>query len=165
MNRPLYSTLCGVLGVFAVSGVLFAMSHGDAPSLPEDLDDFEHVNTLVVPDAGSPIHGFHHFYVDDRGREIFRNGGSDEYPDGTVFVGKVYAPGETAEGRYQEGDLVAYTLMEKDAGSQTTHATGGWHFVMLDAEGEPKRVDPVEACFGCHEPSPETDFVLSTPLG
>ena len=27
-----------------------------------------------------------------------------------------------------------------------------------------KGVDPVQACFGCHEPSPETDFVLSSPL-
>ena len=106
----------------------------------------------------------HHFYANEPGRTTFSNEGSNDYPDGTVFVGKVYATVETDEGRYKEGNLVAYTLMQKDARTNETEATGGWHFVMFDAEGKNKNVNPVQDCFGCHQPSAETDYVLSTPL-
>lgn len=118
----------------------------------------------VVPSSDSPIHGMHHYYANEPGRTTLSNGGSNDYPDGTVFVGKVYAPVETDDGRYKEGNLVAYTLMQKDARTNETEATGGWHFVMFDAEGKNKNVNPVQDCLGCHQPSAEADYVLSTPL-
>lgn len=154
-----------VVATLAAATLLFAVDPAEVPVLPEDLDTFSHVNTLVVPDSESPIHGVHHFYANDRARRAFESGGSDEYPDEAIFVGKVYKPVKTDDGRYKEGDLVAYTLMEKDAVDVSAEATGDWHFVMYDAEGTNKNVDPAKNCFGCHEPSPETDFVLSTPLG
>jgi hypothetical protein len=79
-------------------------------------------------------------------------------------VGKVFKVHETDEGRLKEGELAAYTHMEKDAGASDTQETGGWRFVMYTAAGGKKDVDPVQACFQCHQPSPETDYVLSTPL-
>ena len=156
-----------VLGALAAATtVLFAIDvvPDPGPGLPDDFDGFVHINSLLVPDDESPIHGFHHFYMNNRALGTFRGGGTDEYPDGTIIVGKVYAPEKTDEGRYREGELAAYTLMQKEAGALETRATGGWHFVMFDAEGANKGVDPVQACFGCHEPSPGTDFVLSSPL-
>ena len=162
----------------AAAGLLFAVDSTEVPErpdrdplnpakipvLPDNLDTFEHVNTLVVPDPDSPIHGIHHFYANHRAAAALEAGGSDEYPTEAIFVGKVFKPVKTDEGWYTEGDLVAYTLMEKDPVDVAARVTGGWHFVMYDAEGASKGVDPVEACFGCHEPSPETDFVLSTAL-
>jgi len=148
----------------ATVALAVAASEHQEPTLPADLTDYEHINTLVVPDAESPIHGIHHFYMGPTGRQEFRAGGTDEYPDGTTIVGKVFAPVKTDDGRYMEGDLVAYTMMKKDAGAQATAATGGWHFTMHEPGGEAKGVDPAQACFGCHQPSPRTDFVLSTPL-
>ena len=171
--------VAAAIAALAVAGLLFAVDPTEVPErpdrdtvspakipvLPDSLDTFEHVNTLVVPDPDSPIHGIHHFYANDRAAAAFDAGGSDEYPTEAIFVGKVFKPVKTDEGWYKEGDLVAYTLMEKDPVDVAARVTGGWHFVMYDAEGAVKSVDAVEACFGCHEPSPETDFVLSTPLG
>jgi hypothetical protein len=129
------------------------------------MEDFEHINTLVAPDTARPIHGIHHFYMSQTGMELFRNGGTAEYPEGTVIVGKVYKPMETSGGHYKEGDLAGYTMMKKDPDAGTTQATGGWHFVMFGPDRMDQDVDPVVGCFGCHAPSRETDFVLSTPLG
>jgi hypothetical protein len=145
-------------------GLALAMSHGEAPSLPADLEDHHHVNTLVVTDDESPIHGIHHFYMGETGRDLFLGGGTDEYPDGTTFVGKVFKPERSEEGRWREGKLAAYTLMLKDSGEEATTETGGWHFVMYGPDGTSRGVDPVRDCFGCHRPQPDTDFVLSTPL-
>jgi hypothetical protein len=162
MTRSRTWPLVGIIGL--VSVLILGMDHGDTPSMPDDLSAYEHVNTLVVPRSDSPIHGIHHFYVNRRGLTHFEDGGTEQYPDRTIFLGKVFAPVETEDGWIREGELVAYTLMQKDADAESTADTGGWHFVMYDAQGGAKDIDPAKDCFGCHEPSPETDFVLSQPL-
>jgi hypothetical protein len=150
-----------LLGLLAVSAAVA----GDAVSLP-DMDDFAHINTLVVPDKESPIHGIHHFYMNPKGLEVFAQAaqGQADYPEGTVIVGKVFKPEKTQEGRYKEGGLAAYTYMEKAPGAEGTDDTGGWRFAMLTPEGTDMGVDPVKNCFGCHKPHKDTDYVLSTPL-
>jgi len=166
---PLRRWLPGAIalpGLLIVLGAVSSDPQGSQElSLPADLHQYDHINTLVVPSADSPIHGIHHFYMSENGRDLFLDGGTDQYPDGTVFVGKVYQPVETEEGRYREGALAAYTLMMKDSGSEATGETGGWHFAMFGPDGTNRGVDPVEGCFGCHQPSSDTDFVLSKPLG
>lgn len=157
--------LAGMVALAAASTLLFAVDIDPDPGLPEDFDGFVHINSLVVPNQESPIYGIHHFYMNDLALGTFRSGGTREYPDGTVIVGTVYTPVKTEKGRYKEGDLMAYTLMQKEADAVETMATGGWHFMMFEADGQSTGVAPVKDCFGCHEPSPETDFVLSTPLG
>lgn len=150
--------------VAILAGMVLPSPQEEQPSLPDDLGQYEHINTLVVPGSESPIHGIHHFYMNPLGFEIFLNGGTEEYPDGAIIVGKVFKPLETEEGRFKEGELAAYTLMVKDSDSPATRETGGWHFVMFGPDRENRGVDPVEGCFGCHAPSPGTDFILSTPL-
>ena len=163
-RNTLYTKSIAVISLVFLSGLALAMSHGDAPSLPENLQNFKHINTLFVVDSESPIHGIHHFAIGKKGREAFLQGGTEEYPEGTTFLGRVYKPVQTKDGRYKEGKLVAYTMMHKDPSSKATKDTGGWHFVMFGPNGENKGVDPVKSCFGCHKPSPDTDYVLSTPL-
>jgi len=153
-----------LMAMALTAGLGLATSQEEGQSLPENLDEYKHVNTLIVPNAESDIHGLHHFYMGKKGRQAFMQGGTNQYPDGTTFVGKVYKIVETTEGRYKEGDLAAYTLMRKDSDAQSTQDTGGWHFVMFTSDGANKDVDPAKHCFGCHEPSPETDYVLSEPL-
>lgn len=163
-NRKAIIEFIVIFALLSIAGTARTMSHGASPELPADLDDYKHVNTLVAPSADSPIQGIHHFYMGKTGRKTFMQGGTDEYPDGTTFVAKVYKPVKTEEGRYMEGDLAAYTMMKKDSGSEATKETGGWFFVMFGPDRKNKGVDPVKTCFGCHEPSPETDYVLSKPL-
>jgi hypothetical protein len=156
--------LGGALLLALLSGMALALPQDQAPALPDDMSEYKHINTLVVPQSESPIHGIHHFYMSPEGREAFLAGGTDEYPDGTIIVGKVFQPVETGGGHLKEGELAAYTLMVKDSNAPATRQTGGWHFAMFGPDRKNQGVDPVEGCFGCHTPSPETDFVLSKPL-
>ncbi len=164
LNKNLSKGLMILITIMLTAGLALAMSHSDQLSMPKELNEFDHINTLFVPNTASPIHGIHHFYMGTKGRKAFMQGGTDEYPDGTTFVGKVYKPVKTEAGRYQEGDLAAYTMMKKDSSAKVTKKTGGWHFVMFGPDGKNKGVDPAKSCFGCHKPSPETDYVLSKPL-
>jgi len=150
-----------VLISFAV--VAFAASHKAPDSLPENLDTYDHSNTLAVPDKESPIHGIHHFYMNEVGMKTFQERGK-EYPDGTIIVGKVYKVRETKEDWLKEGDLAAYTYMGKNEKSESTKDTGGWHFLQFDSRGQKMDINPVKNCFGCHKPHEDTDFVMSTPL-
>lgn len=141
------------------------ISGSSESGLPEDLASFQHVNSLVVPDSDSPIHGIHHFYANQSALKTLRTGISDgSYPDGSVFVGVVFAPEKTKDGRYMEGKRAAYTVMRKASSDQATRETGGWHFAMFTATGEKMDVDPVKDCFGCHQPHADTDFVMSDLL-
>lgn len=103
------------------------------------MDDFKHINTLVSPDKKSPIHGIHHFYLNQKGMETFNSMKEEKmYPDGAIFIGKVFKVMKTEEGRLKEGDMAAVTYMRRLADLDETKNTGGWHFVMFTPDGTPK---------------------------
>jgi hypothetical protein len=157
--------LAAALAALAALAPLAAGAGEAGRSLPADLDQYRHVNTLVVPGADSPIHGIHHFYMNETARQAFRQRpGKGGYPAGSRIVGKVYKVVETDDGRLREGGLAAYTYMAKEPDYVSAEKTGGWLFVMFDAQGRAKDLNPAQKCFGCHAPSPETDYVLSEPL-
>ena len=126
---------------------------------------YQHVNTLVVPEADSPIHGIHHFYMNDKAQDVFsKHSPGADYPAGAKIVGKVFKVVKTDDGRIKEGDLAAYTYMEKAPDSDEAQKTGGWVFRQFDAKRKDMGVDPVAGCFGCHEPHANSDYVMSEPL-
>lgn len=150
--------------IIATAWMIQASSH-DAPSLPKDMSDFQHINSLVVTNADSPIHGIHHFYMNGKGMETFKESAANgAYPEGTRIVGKVFKVVATENGRYMEGDLAAYTYMEKAPEHPMAEKTGGWIFMQFDAKKDDMGVDAVKNCFGCHKPHEKTDFVMSKPL-
>jgi hypothetical protein len=51
-----------------------------ALTLPQDVEDFKHVGSLVIPDKASPLFGIHHFYLNDKGMAAFKKSGP--YPGG-----------------------------------------------------------------------------------
>ena len=160
MSKRIGIALTLTLLVFLFAATVTSSQH--EADLPPDLVSWLHINSLVVPDTASPIHGIHHFYANESAVNTM-TGGLDggSYPDGAAFVGVVFAPVKTDEGRFKEGDRVAYTLMRKDSGNEATANTGGWHFVMFSADGSRMDIDPVKNCFECHQPHSKTDFVMS----
>ena len=163
MSRILATTISLLALALLLAATVTSSSH--QPGLPQDLASFQHVNTLVVPDTTSPIHGFHHFYANESALKTLKAGvGDGSYPDGALFVGVVFAPEKTGDGRYMEGKRAAYTVMRKATDDEATQNTGGWHFAMFTAAGEKMDIDPARACFGCHQPHAETDFVMSELL-
>ena len=94
-------------------------------------------------------------------------------PHGTVltlvqFKAKVDdkgAPLKDAKGRFQKGDLVAYTVMEKRAGWGAEYPAdlrnGEWEYQVF---GPTKAVNDkanLKSCFQCHKPHAGQDYVIS----
>ena len=152
------------IGLICLFMVGMVISRQDV-ELPDDMSKFSHVNTLAVPDAESPIHGIHQFYLNEKGMEVFTSDKEGKkYPDGTIFLGRVYKVVKTDDGWLKEGDLMAVTYMRKESDSEAVQNTGGWRFVMFTPDGSVKDIDPLKACFFCHKPHEKSDFVISTPL-
>jgi amicyanin len=94
-------------------------------------------------------------------------------PSGTVLTLVQYkarlddkgAPVKDANGRFQKGDLVAYTVMEKRAGWGAEYGpelrNGEWEYQVF---GPGKAVNDkanLKACFQCHKPHAGQDYVIS----
>ena len=96
-------------------------------------------------------------------------------PHGTVLTLVQYKavvdaqgnPVKDAKGRFQKGDLVAYTVMEKRAGWGTEYAddirNGEWEYAAFGADGKFNDKANYKACFQCHKPHDAMDFVISHP--
>jgi Cytochrome P460 len=151
---------------FLVLGTVFAAPAGDELKIPAGFQHWYLVNSMIVT-KDSPlftaIGGLHHIYVNSVGMPRLKKGGSDPYPDGTIFVDDV-REFSLADGSYSQGGRKAITLMLKDA--KKYDSTGGWGFQVW-AGGDPKKplvTDPVKMCFTCHIPQKDNDYTFSTFL-
>ena len=96
-------------------------------------------------------------------------------PDGTVLTLVQYKaevdpqgnPIKDAKGRFLKGDLVAYTVMEKRTGWGTEYPddirNGEWEYSAFGVDGKFNDKANYKACFQCHKPHEEKDFVISYP--
>jgi plastocyanin len=94
-------------------------------------------------------------------------------PSGTVltllqYKAKLDAQGnpvKDAQGRFIKGDFVAYTVMEKRTGWGTEYPAalrnGEWEYAAFNAEGKLNDKANYKACFECHKPHEQQDFVIS----
>jgi plastocyanin len=94
-------------------------------------------------------------------------------PHGTVLTLVQYkakvddkgAPQLDAKGRFQKGDLVAYTVMQKGDGWGKSFPddirNGDWDYQVFNAEKKVNEKANLKACFQCHKPHAEQDFVIS----
>lgn len=54
----------GAMCLSTIALVALASAPDSQPqSLPGNLDEYEHINSIVVADPESPVTGFHHFYI------------------------------------------------------------------------------------------------------
>lgn len=156
------------LQIILLTAVLLVVSLPDSAvradshqlGLPEDFSGYRHIHSLVINDEQSPLFGFHHFYVNETGWETFANQGPFPYPQGTVFLGAVYKVKQDGT-HYNEGSPGVYTMMLKDPAAEKT---GGWLFGTFDPDGKLVEQDVQQACFTCHAPLKDQDYVFSSPL-
>jgi cytochrome c553 len=87
-----------------------------ALTLPQDVEDFKHVGSLVIPDKASPLFGIHHFYLNDKGMAAFKKSGP--YPGGHDL-----RRGGLRGGRSRRGARGVVTYMV--AGTQYVATTAG----------------------------------------
>lgn len=128
-------------------------------ALPKDLDSYTYTGSLVIPDKNSPLFGFFHYYINNKGLTAFKKGGP--YPEGTIIVGKVYDVVTSLVGGMIEGKILRYSYMRKDMSAKET---GGWIFAAFSSERKFIQKDVKTACFACHMAAKDSDYVFSKPL-
>lgn len=126
-----------------------------AVSFPKEYRRWLHSKSMVIPDKGHGLYGFHHVYVEPRALDAYRAG--QGYPDGVRLVVPFHEV-KDADGMVQQGGLKWVAVMQRDA---TAKETGGWRWAAFDANGQAKTIDAKTACFSCHAPKKDRSFVFS----
>ncbi|MDT8439966.1 MAG: cytochrome P460 family protein [Wenzhouxiangellaceae bacterium] len=128
---------------------------------PEGWRDWHHVKSMVIQ-PGHPLHaafgGIHHLYANDKALEGYRSG---TFPDGAVIAFDLLEA-EDGGNALVEGERKVLGVMHKDAARWSD--TGGWGFEGFGGGDPDTRVvgeNAYDACFACHQPQAESDFVFS----
>jgi uncharacterized membrane protein YjfL (UPF0719 family) len=156
--------LVAAIALGSASGALIgysAFAGGDKVAYPENFDK----GTLYATVDRYDNKQYRELYATPAAVEAVRNG--QPIPSGTVltlvqYKAQLDAAGEPlkdANGRFQKGDLVAYTVMEKRDGWGTEYKddirNGEWEY---QAFGPDKKVNDkvnLTACFTCREQGPD----------
>ena len=162
--------LVAAVALGSASGALIgysALAGGDKVAFPENFDK----GTLYATVDRYDNKQYRELYATPAAVDAVRKG--QPIPSGTVltlvqYKAQLDAAGEPlkdANGRFQKGDLVAYTVMEKRDGWGTEYKddirNGEWEY---QAFGPDKKVNDkanLTACFTCHKPHAGQDFVIS----
>lgn len=128
---------------------------------PEGYREWTHVKTMVIQ-PGHPLYdsfgGIHHVYANEKALKAMKDGGS--YSDGSVLIFDLLE-GKTENNAIVEGNRKVLGVMEKD--STKFKETGGWGFEGFKGDSQERVVtDPKTACFSCHEPQKQAEYVYST---
>lgn len=156
MRTPVLAALLTVLSSAAIAA--------DAPvAYPDGYRNWHHVKSMVIQE-GHPLFaafgGIHHLYANPAAMQGYRSG---RFPDGAVIVFDLLEA-ETVDHALTEGARKVVGVMHKDSTKFTT--TGGWGFEGFAGGDRSRRAvgaDAVSACFSCHQPQKDRDYVFSAP--
>jgi hypothetical protein len=149
--------LVAVLAPFAVT----AFADDASVPYPEGYRDWHHVKSMVIEEGHAlyeAFGGIHHIYANDKALEGYRAG---KFPDGAVIVFDLL-DAIHADNAVTEGERKVAGVMHKNAGKYAD--TGGWGFEGFSG-GDPAQPvvgdQAASACFACHQPMKERDYVFS----
>ncbi|WP_395643115.1 cytochrome P460 family protein [Rudaea sp.] len=130
-------------------------------SYPEGYRDWHHVKSMVIQE-GHPLFaafgGIHHIYANKTALEGYRSG---KFPDGAVIVFDLF-DAQSVDHAIVEGTRKVVGVMHKDA--RRYAATGGWGFEGFGGGDRNQRAvgdKAATACFACHAPQKDHDYVYS----
>jgi len=128
---------------------------------PSSYRDWQHVKSMVI-EEGHPLFGafggIHHLYANPKAIEGYK---ADKFPDGSVIVFDLLEASRK-DSAVTEGPRKVLGVMHKDAKKYAT--TGGWGFEGFGGGDQSKRVvgaNAASACFACHAPQKDHDYVFS----
>lgn len=128
---------------------------------PEGYRDWHHVKSMVI-EEGHPLFeafgGIHHLYANEAAMGGYKAGA---FPDGAVIVFDLLEA-TRSDNAVIEGARKVVGVMHKDAARYA--ATGGWGFEGFAGGDRAKGVvgdDAADACFACHAPEKDHDYVFS----
>lgn len=128
---------------------------------PTGYRDWHHVKSMII-DKGHPLYesfgGIHHLYANVEAVAGYKAG---KFPDGAVIVFDLLEA-KTADSAVTEGPRKVVGVMHKDAKKYAS--TGGWGFEGFGGGHATDRVvgaNAASACFACHAPQKDHDYVFS----
>jgi len=133
----------------------------DTVPYPVGYRTWTHVRTALIgpqSPAFESFGGLHHIYANKIAMEGYRTG---RFPDGSVLVFELLETRENA-GVTTEGPRRRVGVMVKE--NKRYAETGGWGFESFQGDSQTERRLTAEsriACFKCHEPQKDRDFVFS----
>ena len=152
---------CALLGAAMLA--VPAAQAGDGVPYPAGYRDWKHVKSMVIQ-PGHPLHasfgGIHHLYANDKALAGYKSG---RFPDGSVIIFDLLEA-EAKDNAITEGKRKVVGVMHKDAKKYA--ATGGWGFEGFAAGNPANRAvkdQAKTACFDCHAPQKDKDYVFSSP--
>lgn len=133
---------------------------------PKGWRDWQHIKTGVIYSDKHPLFGafggVHHIYANPTAAKAYKaaaeSKGKKKFPDGSAIIFVLYEAKDD-NGMFIAGNKKVVALMAKD--SKRYGQTGGWGWQAWDANGKPIVTDPVAACFNCHKPMQDNDYVFS----
>ncbi|MBI3716088.1 MAG: cytochrome P460 family protein [Betaproteobacteria bacterium] len=144
-----------------------AWAGGDKVAFPEGFEKGVLYATVDRPD----VKQYRELYAPKASVDALQAG--QPLPSGTVltlvqYKAKLDAKGEPLvgpNGRFLRGELAAIVVMEKRSGWGTEYAddirNGEWEYQSFTPERKVNDKAKLEACFKCHKPHDDTDFVFS----
>jgi len=148
-----------MLFLLSLAGPLFATE--PAVPYPDGYRDWHHVKSMVI-EEGHPLFaafgGIHHLYANPQAVAGYEAG---KFPDGSVIVFDLLEA-LSGDQAVTEGSRKVVGVMHKD--SEKYSATGGWGFEGFGGGEQGNRVvgeNAVNACFSCHAPEQDHDYVFS----
>jgi len=155
-----------VVLVFAISlictGTLFANEKTKAEvAYPDGYRQWTHIKSMVI-EKGHPLYesfgGIHHIYGNKKALDASKKGKA--FPDGSLLIFDLLEV-KSADNAIVEGQRKVVGVMQKN--SKKFKDTGGWGFEGFKGDTKERVVtDPKSACFNCHEPQRQKDYVFST---
>ena len=150
-----------ILTLLGITAATVALAAEPEVPYPAGYRDWHHVKSMVI-EEGHPLYGafggIHHLYANDKALEGYR---SDTFPDGAVIIFDLLEAVHDGNA-VTEGARKVVGVMHKDA--KKFAATGGWGFEGFGG-GDPTNrvvgVNAASACFACHQPLKEQDYVFS----
>lgn len=141
--------------------VLPALAADSQVSYPTGYRNWHHVKSMVI-DKGHPLHeafgDIHHLYANPKAVAGYKSG---KFPDGAIVVFDLLEA-KSADNAVTEGARKVVGVMHKDA--RRFAATGGWGFEGFGGGDRTNRVvrdNAANACFACHAPQKDHDYVFS----
>lgn len=155
MNKTMIAVLFALAAQAAVAG------DDSTVAYPEGYRDWRHVKSMVI-EPGHPLHaafgGIHHLYANAKAVQGYRSG---HFPDGAVIVFDLLEA-HAADNAITEGPRKIVGVMVRD--SKRHAATGGWGFEGFRGGSSTDRAvgpNAASACFGCHQPQKDKEYVFS----
>ena len=141
--------------------VLPAIAADPQVPYPAGYRNWHHVKSMII-DNGHPLHeafgGIHHLYANPKAVAGYKSG---KFPNGATIVFDLLEA-KSAGNAVSEGARKVVGVMHKDAKKYA--ATGGWGFEGFgggDRMNRAVRDNAASACFACHEPQKDHDYVFS----